>query len=46
MGWQIGCLYNQEPAEQPQLYFEHQFKAGDPYQLAAEVRKGLDLLNT
>ena len=46
MGWQIGCLYNQETAEQPQLYFEHQFKAGDPYQLAAEVRKGLDLLNT
>ena len=41
-GWDIGCLYNQETDEHPQLYFSHQFKTGDPYQLAAEVRQGLD----
>jgi hypothetical protein len=40
--WDIGCLYNQETEEQPQLYFSHQIKTGDPYQLAAEVRAGLD----
>lgn len=42
MGWDIGCLYNQETAEHPQLFFSHQFKVGDPYELAAEIRKGLD----
>jgi hypothetical protein len=41
-GWDIGCLYNQETAEHPQLFFSHQFKTGDPYVLAAEVRRGLD----
>jgi hypothetical protein len=41
-GWDIGCLYNQETAEQPQLYFSHQFKAGDPYALAREIRRALD----
>jgi hypothetical protein len=45
-GWDIGCLYNQETAEHPQLYFSHQFKAGDPYALAAEVRTGLNQTNT
>jgi len=40
--WDIGCLYNQETQEQPQLYFSHQIKTGDPYQLAHEVRAGLD----
>jgi hypothetical protein len=45
-GWDIGCLYNQESAEQPQLYFSHQFKTGDPYTLAAEVRRGLDRTRT
>lgn len=42
-GWEIDCLYNQESAEFPQLYFSHDFKVGDPYQLAAEVRRGLDV---
>jgi hypothetical protein len=46
MGWDIGCLYNQETEEHPQLYFSHQFKVGDPYKLAAEVRKGLDHMNS
>jgi len=45
-GWDIGCLYNQETDEQPQLFFSHQFKIGDPYQLAAEVRRGLDQTNS
>jgi hypothetical protein len=43
--WDIGCLYNQETAEIPQLYFSHDFKVGDPYQLAQEVRDGLDHMN-
>jgi hypothetical protein len=41
-GWDIGCLYNQETNEAPQLYFSHTFKTGSPYVLAAEIRKGLD----
>jgi len=41
--WFVGCLYNQETAEHPQLYFSHQLKVGDPYQLAWEVRRGLEL---
>jgi uncharacterized protein DUF1259 len=45
LGWQVGCLYNQETDEYPQLYFSHQFKAGDPYRLAREVRRGLDRLH-
>jgi hypothetical protein len=40
--WDIGCLYNQETEEQPQLFFSHQIKTGDPYALAREVRRGLD----
>lgn len=40
--WDIGCLYNQETAESPQLFFSHQFKVGDPYVLAAEIRQGLN----
>jgi hypothetical protein len=44
-GWQIDCLYNQETDEQPQLYFSHDFKVGNAYQLAREVRRGLEQLN-
>jgi hypothetical protein len=44
-GWDIGCLYNQETAEHPQLYFSHDFKVGDAYQLAREIRTGLDHMN-
>lgn len=44
-GWDIGCLYNQETDESPQLYFSHDFKTGDPYELAAEIRHGLDQMN-
>jgi hypothetical protein len=45
-GWDIGCLYNQETAETPQLYFSHDFKTGDPYALAQQVRHALDQMNS
>jgi hypothetical protein len=41
-GWFQGCLYNQETNESPQLYFDHMLKSGDAYELAAEIRRGLD----
>jgi uncharacterized protein DUF1259 len=41
-GWQIGCLYNQETDEHPQLYFSHAFKTGEATTLAQEIRRGLD----
>jgi hypothetical protein len=44
-GWEANCLYNQETDEFPQLYFSHQFKVGNAYQLAREVRRGLDHMN-
>jgi|SRR5579884_351521 len=42
-GWDIGCLYNQEIDEQPQLFFSHQIKTGDPYQLAEQIRQALNM---
>lgn len=44
-GWEVDCLYNQETAENPQLYFSHHWKVGDAYRLAGEVRRGLEKLN-
>jgi hypothetical protein len=44
-GWDIGCLYNQETDEHPQLYFSHQFKTGHSIQLAREIRRGLNHMN-
>jgi hypothetical protein len=41
-GWLIGCLYNQETDEHPQLFFSHNFKKGHAVTLAHEVRRGLD----
>jgi hypothetical protein len=43
LGWFQGCLYNQETAEHPQLFFDHMLKVGDAYTLAREIRQGLDL---
>lgn len=40
--WDVGCLYNQETDEQPQLFFSHMFKTGDSIVLAQEIRRGLD----
>jgi hypothetical protein len=45
-GFDIGCLYNQETGEQPQLFFSHQFATGDPYILAGHIRAGLDRTRT
>jgi hypothetical protein len=45
-GWFVGCLYNQETNERPQLYFSHMLKVGDAYELAQEVRRGLDLTDS
>jgi hypothetical protein len=42
----VHCLYNQETAESPQLYFSHQLAVGDAYELARAVRLGLDRTNT
>jgi hypothetical protein len=44
-GWHVGCLYNQETNERPQLYFSHMIKNGDHYKLAREIRTGLDRTN-
>ncbi|MDX6702250.1 MAG: hypothetical protein QOF26_2476 [Baekduia sp.] len=44
-GFEIGCLYNQETDEHPQLYFAHMLAVGDPQSLAVTIRKGLDLTN-
>ncbi len=44
-GWVVGCLYNQETDEQPQLYFSHQLKVGDPITLAHEIRNGFNQMN-
>jgi hypothetical protein len=41
-GWDIGCLYNQETDEHPQLFFSHQFKLGNAIDLAHEIRAGLN----
>ncbi|MFD7923773.1 DUF1259 domain-containing protein [Streptomyces sp. NPDC059740] len=41
-GWEVGCLYNQETGEDPQLYFAHMIRSGDPIALAHAVRAGLD----
>jgi hypothetical protein len=45
-GFINGCLYNQETDEQPQLYFSHQWAAGDPYDLAQKIRNGLSHTNS
>ncbi|MEA2128938.1 MAG: hypothetical protein QOJ85_1829, partial [Solirubrobacteraceae bacterium] len=42
-GFEIGCLYNQETSEHPQLFFSHMLAVGDPQDLAVKIRKGLNL---
>ncbi|HQT45863.1 MAG TPA: DUF1259 domain-containing protein [Acidocella sp.] len=44
-GWTVGCLYNQETAEHPQLFWSHMWKTGAPETLAQEIRHGLELCN-
>lgn len=44
-GFEVHCLYHQETAEFPQLYFSHNLKTGDAVELAKEVSKVLDQMN-
>jgi hypothetical protein len=44
-GFEIGCLYNQETSEHPQLYFAHMFATGDPQRLAVTIREALNHTN-
>jgi hypothetical protein len=44
--WFQGCLYNQETDEHPQLYFDHMVKKGNAYELARQIRRGLDLTHS
>jgi len=41
-GWEVGCLYNQETNERPQLYFSHFFATGDAVTLAKQIRAALN----
>lgn len=45
-GFTVHCLYNQETAERPQLYFSHQLAVGDAYELARVIRRALERTNT
>jgi hypothetical protein len=41
-GWRLGGVHDRHPGERPRLFSSYQFKTGDPYGLAAEIRRGLD----
>jgi hypothetical protein len=45
-GFDIHCLYNQETAETPQLYFSHLLAVGNPYYYARVMRRVLQQTNT
>jgi hypothetical protein len=40
-GWQIGCLYNQETEEHPELFSSHIFTYDDAISLTHETRLGM-----
>ncbi len=44
-GFVVHCLYNQETAEQPQLYFSHNLKTGNAVELAKQISKVMDKIN-
>jgi len=44
--WFQGSLRNDETNQQPQLFWDAMVKEGDAYQLAQEVRSGLDLTHS
>ena len=44
-GFEVHCLYNQETAEEPQLYFSHNLATGDAVDLAKKVSKVLDQMH-
>jgi Domain of Unknown Function (DUF1259) len=41
-GFEVHCLYNQETAEHPQLYFSHQLAVGDAEHYARVLRHALE----
>ena len=43
-GFAIHCLYNQQTSIEPNLFFSHTLKAGDPLDLARSVRRVLDVV--
>ena len=43
-GFAIHCLYNQQTAIHPELFFSHTLKAGEPLAVARQVRNILDVL--
>ena len=45
-GFDVHCLYNQETAEIPQLYFSHLLAVGNPYYYARAMRRILQQTNT
>lgn len=44
-GWLVGCLYNQETDEMPQLYYSHMIKVGDSIMLAQDLKTALERTN-
>lgn len=44
--WFQGSLRNNETNQQPQLFWDAMVKEGDAYQLAQEIRSGLDLTHS
>lgn len=45
-GFDIHCLYNQETAEVPQLYFSHLLVVGNPYYYSRVIRRVLQQTTT
>ncbi len=45
-GFQVHCLYNQETAEKPQLFFSHQLAVGAPLDLARRIRRVINETNS
>jgi hypothetical protein len=43
--WKVECLYNQETAEHPQLYFSHMVKKGNSVRLARQIAAALAHMN-
>jgi hypothetical protein len=44
-GFVVHCLYNQETAEFPQLYFSHNLKTGNAIELAQQIARVLDKMH-
>lgn len=44
-GFFVGCLYNQETDEHPQLYWSHMLATGDAVSLAKQIRQGFNQMN-